>query len=315
MSSRPLLSGLVAHWRTERSLAALLDAWPQDARSELIVVDNGSDPGLLPPPPPHVRWIDPGSNLGFAGATNRALAAARAPIVLLLNPDARPCAGALDAILAGFEAHPEAAGIVPALESPDGVSQSAWQLRPLPTALSCLRQLFLLPGFAGPAEGPPAGTRVEQPAAAALALRREVLEQVGGLDEGFYPAWFEDVDLARRLRARDAPLLYWPAARFRHEQGASVEGLGYRQFLWLYCRGLRRYLRRHHRPLHLLMPVTLPLAALARFVTLPLVAPRRARSRREAARGLMATAAGGLTAFSRPRDLEQRWRPPPELGR
>lgn len=312
MTSAPRLCGLVAHWRTERSLGALLAAWPEDPRYQLIVVDNGSDPALLPAVPPHVRWIAPERNLGFAGATNRALARARAPIVLLLNPDAQPCPGALDALIDGFERHPEAAALVPELVGLDGSAQSAWQLRPLPGTLSCLRQLCLLPGPSGPLAPPAAGAAVDQPAAAALALRRAILEQAGGLDEGFYPAWFEDVDLARRLRARGEAVLYWPAARFQHEQGASVEALGYRQFLWLYNRGLRRYLRKHHPPLYRLMPVTLPLAALARIASLPLRAPRRAASRTDAVRGLLAAALGALTGFSRPRELAARWRAPAE---
>jgi hypothetical protein len=305
----PQLSALVVHWRTESALEALFAAWPVDDAFELIVVDNASDPALRPAIPAHVRCVDPGRNLGFAAATNRALALARAPIVLLLNPDARPCAGALDSLLAGFERHPEAAGIVPALLSPAGEDQCAWQLRPLPGALACLRQTFLLSGPRGPAEPPHAGTAVEQPAAAALALRREALEAVGGLDEGFFPAWFEDVDLARRLHARGARLLYWPAARFHHDQGASVEGLGYRQFLWLYSRGLMRYLRLHHRPLDFVMRLALPCAALARVVSLPLRAPRRARDTRDARCGLLAAALGALTGFARPRDLARQWRP------
>ena len=80
-----------------------------------------------------------------------------------------------------------------------------WQLRRLPTPLALLAHaLFWNPGAAAAAE-PAAGAAIEQPAAAALALRRSVFEALGGFDEAFYPAWFEDVDLARRLADRGQP--------------------------------------------------------------------------------------------------------------
>jgi GT2 family glycosyltransferase len=86
---------------------------------------------------------------------------------------------------------------------------------------------------------------VEQPAAAALAVRREAFLGVGGFDERFVPAWFEDVDLCARLR-RVGPILYWPASRFVHRGGAAAAALGYDQFLPIYYRNAIRFWRKHH---------------------------------------------------------------------
>ena len=88
---------------------------------------------------------------------------------------------------------------------------------------------------------PAAGAPIEQPAAAALALRRSVFEAVDGFDERYFPAWFEDVDLARRLADRGERMLYLPAALCRHRQGSSVGALGYG--------GLPRRLRSQSLPL------------------------------------------------------------------
>jgi GT2 family glycosyltransferase len=238
-AAAPALAGIVVHWRDEARLAELTAAWPSgDPRFELVVVDNS---GTAPPPtegdPDGPRRLRPGSNLGFAGGVNAGLAASRAPLVLLLNPDAVPESGALDNLLAGFAAHPEAAGLAPHLQGPGGEAQFAWQLRRLPTLWDCLRQTLPWPGAAdagGAHAEPPPGTPVEQPAAAALALRRAVLVAAGGLDERFHPAWFEDVDLARRLRQTGAVILYWPAARFRHALGSTVPRLGYGRVLFVY---------------------------------------------------------------------------------
>jgi len=300
-STLPLLSGVVVHWHNEELLAELTDAWPRDPRFELVVVDNGSATPLRLGP---ARLLQPGRNLGFAGGANAGIAEARAPIVLLLNPDAVPETGALDRLLEGFAAWPDAAGLAPRLFGAAGESQAAWQLRRLPSAWQCL--LHTLPWGSSPrpsADGaePPAGAPVEQPAAAALALRRDVLDQMGGLDAGFYPAWFEDVDLARRLRATGAVLRYWPAARFRHHLGSTVPRLGYGPFLWIYYRNLTRYLEKHHgRGWAAAARTALVPGVALRLLLLPFRRPRRATSRAEAARGLMAVLAGTLTCWREP---------------
>jgi len=307
--AQPLLTGIAVCWGGAEGLAELVAAWPDDPRFELVVVDNGPGAGLRmklaaagAAPPAGLRVLEPGRNLGFAGGINAGVAAARAPAVLLLNPDAVPEPGALEALLEGLAAHPEAAGLAPRLIGPDGRPQHRWQLRRLPGAGALLAQALLLPAGGGPRAEPAAGSPVEQPAAAALLLRRSALAAAGGLDEGFHPAWFEDVDLARRLAAAGATLLYWPQAVFRHRLGSSVPRLGYGRFLWVYYRNLVRYLAKHHgRGAAALARALLPAAAAARLVALPLRRPRRAASRGEAARGLLALALGALTGWRRPR--------------
>ncbi len=296
----PALSGIVVHWRNERELAELFAAWPRDSRFELIVVDNGST-APFPELPAGARRLEPQGNLGFAGGVNAGLAASRGEIVLLLNPDARPEPGALEALLAGFAARPDAAGLAPRLLGDDGTPQFRWQLRALPNPWRLLLQAFFLPGKAGPEAEPAAETAVEQPAACALALRRDGLVAAGGMDPSYFPAWFEDVDLAARLRARGAILLYWPAARFRHGLGASVARLGYGRFLWVYSRNLERYLRRHHGAFFAAVArLLIPIGALGRLLALPLRRPRRAESRSAAAVGLLATAAGAISGWRWP---------------
>lgn len=299
----PRLSGVVIHWHAEADLARLASAWPSDPRFELIVVDNSSAGSTAPLDATGARVIAPGRNLGFAGGANAGIAAARAPIVLLLNPDARPEPGALDALLEGFAAHPEAAGLAPKLLSADGTGQHQWQLRPLPTTAQLLLQAFLLPTVRGPRNEPPAGASIEQPAAAALALRRSALAAIADgsgavLDPGFFPAWFEDVDLARRLADSGQSLLYWPSARFHHGLGGSVPVLGYARFLLAYYRNLHRYLRKHSgRAAAAALRILLPVGAIVRLLLLPLRKPRRAGSRGEAARGLVALIGSAARGF------------------
>lgn len=317
-AAEPLLTGVVVHWRDEEALAELLDAWPRDPRFELVVVDNGSARGEassagLETHPPGLRlcWIDPGRNLGFAGGVNRGAGAARGDLFLLLNPDARPEPGAMEVLLEGFRAHPGAAGLAPRLEGPAGDAQWRWQLKPLPGPARLVLEALFLPAASGPRREPPPGAPVEQPAAAALALRRSAFSAVGGLDPGFHPAWFEDVDLARRLRTAGERLLYWPAARFRHGLGSTVPRLGFRTFLWLYYRSLTRYLAKHHGAgWALALRALLPVGMALRMILLPVRRPRRASGRARAARGLAAVAAGAVTGWRRPVDLAEDWAGP-----
>lgn len=297
----PLLTGIVVHWRNEELLGELTAAWPRDPRFELVVVDNGSTAGQAPLSLGPTRLLRPDRNLGFAGGANAGIAAARAPIVLLLNPDAVPEEGALDRLLEGFAAWPDAAGLAPRLTGPGGEPQTAWQLRPLPSAWECLLHALPFGGEPAAIAEPAPGAPVEQPAAAALAFRRDALDRVGGFDEGFHPAWFEDVDLARRLRSAGAVLRYWPAARFRHHLGSTVPRLGYGPFLWIYYRNLTRYLAKHHgRGWAMAARAFVVLGAILRLLLLPLHRPRRAASRTDAARGLFTVLTGALTGWERP---------------
>lgn len=298
----PELSLVVVHWHAEEDLGRLLAAVPDDPRFEVVVVDNGGTAAL--PPLGRARLACPGRNLGFAGGANLGATIAAAPLLVVVNPDARPRPEALPALLAGFAALPDAAGLAPRLVGEDGRAQTAWQLRALPRPSELLlHALFRDPARSAPAE-PAAGSPVAQPAAAALALRRSAWERLGGFDARFHPAWFEDVDFARRLASHGGVLRYWPSAEFVHGLGGSVGPLGYRRFLWSYYRNLCFYLEKHHgRGWSVAARTLLVGGTLARTAALPVRRPRRATSRASAAGALAATALGALSGWRRPRAL------------
>ncbi|HKC24470.1 MAG TPA: glycosyltransferase family 2 protein, partial [Thermoanaerobaculia bacterium] len=136
-----------------------------------------------------------------------------------------------------------------------GEGQEAFQLRRLPTLAALVNEAFLVNRlwpknrrFVSeryldvPRE---AAFDVEQPAAAALLVRRAAFAEVSGFDPSFRPAWYEDVDLCARLMEAGWRLRYVPEARVRHTGGAAMRSLAYRDFLPLFTRNLFRYLRRH----------------------------------------------------------------------
>jgi len=232
-----------------------------DPSPELIVVDNASRE--FPAPEVAAAWPDTTvirnqSNRGFGPAANQGVAAARGEIVLLLNPDTRAVDEPFSPLLAAFSEHAGAVAVAPRLiedRSSGGPELRVDQLRRLPTLGHVAREMLLI-DRAFPRNRFLARKRyldhdqeqpfeVEQPAAAALAVRREAFLGVGGFDEAFVPAWFEDVDLCARLCTLGT-ILYWPGSRFVHSGGGAARTLGYDTFLPIYHRNGLRYWRKHH---------------------------------------------------------------------
>ncbi len=268
VATAPRLSIVIVSWQPGRELVACVESLAAARRlaafeAELVIVDNAS--ADFPAPAvaavwPGARLIRNETNRGFGPAANQGVAAATGEVVLLLNPDTEALDDPFTGILEAFAAHPEAVAIAPGLDAPgtEGAEvQGTFQLRHLPTWPQAVRELLLL-DKACPKSRALRRERyvdrdrgqhfaVEQPAAAALAVRRGTFAGVGGFDESFVPAWFEDVDLCARL-LREGTILYWPKSRFRHAGGSAVRVLGYPRFLAIYYRNACRYWRKHHGP-------------------------------------------------------------------
>ena len=315
-TTAPHLSIVIVAWRSGSEVAecvrSLAAAGPRSAPTvELIVVDNGGEEfpaSEVVAGWPAVRLIRNQANRGFAPAANQGAAQSHGEIVLFLNPDTRAVDDPLPALLRAFELHPEAVAVAPRLLPVEGAPparSSRFQLRRLPTLAQAARELLLLERLFPDGRG----TRrafyldhdlglpfpVEQPAAAALAVRREAFARLGGFDGAFVPAWFEDVDLCARLHA-EGTILYWPESRFAHSGGAAARALGYDRFLPIYYRNARRYWRKHHAPASALTFRLLVVAGMVlRIAVTPLVRGA-AGSRRRMVRAfwsVIGTAVGG----------------------
>jgi GT2 family glycosyltransferase len=301
------ISVLLVSWRDAgetlaavESLARARAREPSGLRVSLVVVDN--DGGALEREALLERWPDAtllvnARNRGFGPAVNQAAEVARGDILLLVNPDVRAEEDPFGEIAKAFELRPDAVAVAPRLvddaaatgrlAAPGREDQFTFQLRRLPRLSDDARELLLLDHVAPNSRArrkfryadrdPGATLDVEQPAAAALAVRASDFRAVGGFDETFVPAWFEDVDLCARLLERGA-IVYWPAARFRHRGGAASEALGYARFLPAYYRNAIRYRRRRYGLLSRAAYRALLAAGMAlRLAALPLRRPPRPR--------------------------------------
>jgi GT2 family glycosyltransferase len=245
---------IVVSWHSAGHLPAALASVPGGV--ECVVVDNASEDGSAGlAERAGARVVRMPGNAGFGPACNAgAAAAAGADALFFLNPDAELLDGAngLAAPRRALAEDPSVGAVAPALV---GHGQELFQLRKLPTLGSLAREAFLvnrlLPGNAALRAERYLDRRrdepfdVEQPAAAALLVRRIAFDAIGGFDPAFAPAWFEDVDLCARLREAGWRIRFVPGARAGHSGGSSRERLLYRDFLPLYTRNLLRYLARH----------------------------------------------------------------------
>jgi len=256
------LSILIVTWNSERWIERCLRSLPAACEGlpyEVVVYDNASiDATLRLLPDDVARVIRSSRNDGFAAGINRALQQSTGRYVFLLNPDCDLDPRALTTLVAFLDANPNAAAAAPLLEDADGESQREFQLRRLPT-LRALAAEALLVNKLMPKNRATSHyryrdldlskpQRIEQPAAAALLVRRSVFEEIGGLDEQFSPAWFEDVDFCRRIAELGKDLYVVPAARARHVGGASLEHMSYARFIDLWYRNMWRYARKWFSP-------------------------------------------------------------------
>ena len=247
---------VLVSWNSAASLAAALSAL--DPASDVIVVDNNSEDGsadLVARQYPQVRLFREGRNLGFAGAINKAAASTRGDYLLLLNPDVVAAPGAIDRLSGFLDAHENCGAVAGLLVGQDGAPQRAYAARRLPTLATWAVDLLLIDEVwpSNPVTRRyraldvdlRAPSDVEQPAAACLMVRRSAFAAIGGMDERFYPAWFEDVDLCRRLRDGGWKIVLVPDAVFRHTGGESMRRLGVSDFNRIWYRNLQRYVAKH----------------------------------------------------------------------
>jgi N-acetylglucosaminyl-diphospho-decaprenol L-rhamnosyltransferase len=264
--STEALSVVYVSWRDTdmvvRSLERLaISTGIYDDPIELVVVVNEAaddDIRRLRSVWPGAKVIANRNNHGFGPACNQGAKAITGDIVFFVNPDTFAEPEAIVSIRGAMAANPGAVGLAPRLLDLGGTeddNQRLFQLRRFPSLSSDARELLLIDLLLprnpwhrraryldADREQPFA---VEQAAAAALAVRREAFEAIGGFDERFWPAYWEDVDLCRRLASRGS-ILYWPRARLEHAGGVSASELGREAFLRTYYQNALRYRAKHY---------------------------------------------------------------------
>jgi GT2 family glycosyltransferase len=233
----PELTAILVNYNAGDELRAALASIAAEMSGrawEGYVVDNASVDGshaIAREFLPEVTLVANRDNVGFGRAVNQALARARAPFVLIMNPDCRLEAGAVVVLQEELRRHAECALVGPRILNPDGSVQGSARGDPdMLTGIfgrsAALRQrLPWLPVSRrnvvdeAAAPGSPAVV-VDWLSGACVLGRRDALAAIGGFDERYFLYW-EDADICRRLRARGAHVRYVPSAVAVHRVGHS----------------------------------------------------------------------------------------------
>jgi GT2 family glycosyltransferase len=217
---------------------------------EVVVVANV--PGSIGLVPDGVKLLANETPLGFGANVNRGVAATTAELVCSVNPDAIPRAGAIAELRRFLESHPRAGVAGPAMVYPDGTLQPS--RRRFPTVLGTLVRRTPLRLVFDPYklqrrhyhldERPVEPVETDWMLGGFLMLRREMLDELSGFDEGFF-LYGEDIDLCYRAWRAGWSCWYVPAAVVEHEhQAVTDRQLFTRRTLW-HWRGILRFVRKH----------------------------------------------------------------------
>jgi GT2 family glycosyltransferase len=225
-SPRPRVSVLVLGYNrfddTVGKALASLHEDPDAATWEIIVVDNASDEAnraafvAAKARWPRIQLHHLPENRGYPGGMNACLALATGDVFILVSSDIIVPTGMIARLVAGFEANPSA-GLIAPVTNFAGNAQQLFVEPGLPVPDVIARGLAYADASDGGADWLPA-YRLDF---CCVAMRREVYDTLGGLDERFIPGYFEDFDYSLRARAAGFDLLIADNAFVYHEGGGT----------------------------------------------------------------------------------------------
>lgn len=269
-----MLAIIIVTWNVRDLLRVCLQSLLADLErsgleAPVWVVDNGSadgTPEMVRREFPTLRLMALEENVGFAAGNNRALRAAleefppdRLQYLWLLNPDTEVLPGATAALVGALERNPRAGIAGPKLLYPDGsfqhsafrfpgLVQLTFDLFPLPARLyeTPLNGRYPRRLYKGKEPFP-----VDHPLGAAMMVRRDAVDRVGLMDEG-YRLYCEEIDWCWRMRRAGWGALCVPTAQVIHHAGGSTGQVPIPSFVNLWTSRARLYARHHPRPVFLL---------------------------------------------------------------
>ncbi len=251
------LSIVIVSWNVRdllrQCLHSILAELPT-CKLEVIVVDNVSTDGsaeMVRAEFPDVRLIVNAKNRGFPAANNQGIALAEGRYTLILNPDTEVISDALATMVAYADANPDVGVVGPQLLNEDRSIQSS--RRRFPTLATALFESTwlqpcaprrLLARYYVQDQPDDATLDVDWIKGAALMARREAIEQVGPMDEGYF-MYSEELDWCRRFKDAGWRVIYLPTAQVVHYGGRSSDQVVTSRHIHFQTSKVR-YFHKHH---------------------------------------------------------------------
>lgn len=254
------LSIIIVSWNVTDLLNACLNSivvnQPNDTALtlEVIVVDSASDDNtveMVSDKYPFVHLLAQSENVGFTRGNNIGFEVAEGRHILLLNPDTEIIGNALPQMVNFLDSHPDVGIIGPHTLNADGSTQSS--RRHFPTVALGFFESTWLEGFTPKSMLDHYYVRnqpdndifdVDWVQGSALMARREVYEQIGGLDTD-YIMFSEELDWCKRAKDNNWRVIYFGKAQIIHHGGKSTEQVVANKHIYFQQSKLR-YFQKHH---------------------------------------------------------------------
>ena len=233
------ISIIVVTWNSEDDIPECLNSIygrKYGFQFETIIIDNNSSDNSVnvvknfnEMQNSDINIIENKENIGFTIACNQGIKISTGRYILFLNPDTEIIENSLELLYNKFQEENIYSAIVPKLLYKDGSIQ--FSCRTLPRYTDLFYEIFLFSYIFTKSKtfsrwkmnyfSHNEIAEVEQPMAAALLLKRTVLNEVQNFDESYY-MFFNDVDLCKKMYDRNYKILFYPESRFIHKKGTSI---------------------------------------------------------------------------------------------
>src|SRR3989339_1033125 len=222
---------------------------------EVFVVENASGDCVteLTQRFPQVHLIQTQINLGFAGGCNKAIKQAKGDFIVLVNPDILFENDALSQIEDKMNHSPDIGIGGVSLKNLDGTQQACvWAFpQPLDQFLLLVKIPHLFPNIKPLKRWLMSdfdyrqSSDVDQVMGAFFCIRRQMIEEIGMLDDGFF-MWYEEVDFCYRAKKAGWRVYYHADIWAKHKKGASFDKIATIQKQSMLRRSIVRYMFKHY---------------------------------------------------------------------
>lgn len=227
-----MISVVIVTWNSGDEIEQCLTSLYSDLKNssldyEVIVVDNFSSDNTIKKIQhlnfDHLTLIENKENFGYTIACNQGMKISKGNFIFLLNPDTKLYENVIKTLVTKLTKNENIGAVAPALINQDGTLQDSCrnfpEINDMFWELSVIFKKYSnwkLKNFK-----PENDIRVDQPMAAALMIRKNILEKINYMDERF-KMFFNDVDLCKKIYLSGYTIYYLPEAKIIHDKGVSI---------------------------------------------------------------------------------------------